>query len=131
MERLRSLVDGPSAIERLAACGPRAIPPLREFLLSGRVTSVPQPRMWAVETRARLEATGGAGDQDGSDFQIHNAYGIRPPQFFWALTARTIHVTEWDVLTVRPRSSGGGVPASRARFSAAGRGASMASAESP
>ena len=53
---LQSLVDGPSAIEELAACGPRAIPPLREFLLSGRVTSVPQPRMWAVEALARLDA---------------------------------------------------------------------------
>ena len=56
LARLQSLVDGPSAIEELAACGPRAIPPLREFLLSGRVASVPQPRMWAVEALARLEA---------------------------------------------------------------------------
>ena len=56
LERLQSLVDGPSAIEELAACGPRAVPLLREFLLSGRVTSVPQPRMWAVEALARLEA---------------------------------------------------------------------------
>jgi hypothetical protein len=53
---LQSLVDGQSAIEELAACGPRAIPPLREFLLSGRVTSVPQPRMWAVEALALLGA---------------------------------------------------------------------------
>jgi hypothetical protein len=53
---LQSLVDGQSAIEALAACGPRAIPPLREFLLSGRVTSVPQPRMWAVEALALLGA---------------------------------------------------------------------------
>jgi len=53
---LQSLVDGQSAIEELAACGPRAINPLREFLLSGRITSVPQPRMWAVEALALLEA---------------------------------------------------------------------------
>ena len=53
---LQSLVDGQSAIEELVACGPRAIPPLREFLLSGRITSVPQPRMWAVEALALLEA---------------------------------------------------------------------------
>jgi len=56
VERLQSLVDGPTAIEELAACGPRAISVLREFLLSGRVTTVPQPRMWAVEALARLEA---------------------------------------------------------------------------
>ena len=53
---LQSLVDGHSAIEELVACGPAAIPPLREFLLSGRITSVPQPRMWAVEALALLEA---------------------------------------------------------------------------
>lgn len=53
---LQSLVDGQSAIEELAACGPRAIPALREFLLSGRITSVPQPRMWAVEALALLGA---------------------------------------------------------------------------
>ena len=53
---LQSLVDGRSAIEELAACGPRAIPALREFLLSGRITSVPQPRMWAVEALALLGA---------------------------------------------------------------------------
>jgi hypothetical protein len=53
---LQSLVDGQSAVEALAACGAIAIPPLREFLLSGRVTSVPQPRMWAVEALALLGA---------------------------------------------------------------------------
>jgi hypothetical protein len=53
---LQSLVDGQYAIEELVACGPRAIPPLREFLLSGRITSVPQPRMWAVEALALLGA---------------------------------------------------------------------------
>lgn len=53
---LQSLVEGQSAIEELAACGPRAVPSLREFLLSGRITSVPQPRMWAVEALALLGA---------------------------------------------------------------------------
>jgi len=53
---LQSLIDGQSAIGELAACGPRAIPPLREFLLCGRVTSVPQPRIWAVEALALLGA---------------------------------------------------------------------------
>jgi hypothetical protein len=53
---LQSLIDGQSAIGELAACGPRAIAPLREFLLSGRVVSVPQPRMWAVEALGLLGA---------------------------------------------------------------------------
>jgi hypothetical protein len=53
---LQSLIDGRSAIDGLTACGPRAIPPLREFLLSGRVTSVSQPRMWAAEALALLGA---------------------------------------------------------------------------
>jgi len=53
---LQSLVDGQSAIEELVACGPAAIPPLREFLLLGRITSVAQPRMWAVEALALLGA---------------------------------------------------------------------------
>jgi len=53
---LQSLVEGQSAIEELAACGPAAIPLLREFLLSGRVASVPQPRMWAVEALRLLGA---------------------------------------------------------------------------
>ena len=53
---LQSLVDGESAIDQLVACGLSAIPALREFLLHGRVTSVPQPRMWSVEALGRLEA---------------------------------------------------------------------------
>jgi hypothetical protein len=53
---LQSLVDGQSVIEELVACGPRAILPLREFLLSGRIASVPNPRMWAVEALALLGA---------------------------------------------------------------------------
>ncbi len=53
---LQSLVDGESAIDELVACGPPAVPALREFLLNGRISSVPQPRMWAAEALARLEA---------------------------------------------------------------------------
>jgi hypothetical protein len=53
---LQSLVDGQSAVEELVSCGQSAIPPLREFLLSGRITSVPQPRIWAVEALALLGA---------------------------------------------------------------------------
>ncbi len=53
---LESLVDGDLAVEQLAACGPAAIPHLREFLLHGRVRSIPQPRMRAVEALALLGA---------------------------------------------------------------------------
>jgi hypothetical protein len=53
---LQSLVDGESAIAELVACGPAAILPLREFLIAGRIASVPQPRIWAVEALARLGA---------------------------------------------------------------------------
>jgi hypothetical protein len=53
---LESLVDGELAVEQLADCGPAAIPYLREFLLHGRVKSIPQPRMRAVEVLARMGA---------------------------------------------------------------------------
>ncbi len=53
---LQSLVEGESAIDELVACGRRAVPALRDFLLHGRVASVPQPRMWAAEAVARLGA---------------------------------------------------------------------------
>ncbi len=53
---LQSLVEGQSAIAELVACGPKAIPALRDFLLSGRIVSVPQPRIWAVEALAGLRA---------------------------------------------------------------------------
>lgn len=53
---LQSLVEGQSAVEELVACGAKAIEPLREFLLSGRIVSVPQPRMWAVDALAGLRA---------------------------------------------------------------------------
>jgi hypothetical protein len=53
---LQSLLEGESAIDELVAIGPAAIPRLRDFLFSGRIASVPQPRMWAVEALARLDA---------------------------------------------------------------------------
>jgi len=56
VERLQSLGEGESAIADLVACGSRAVPHLRKFLLAGRITSVPQPRVWAVEALAWLRA---------------------------------------------------------------------------
>ena len=56
IERLQSLSTGESAIADLVACGQRAVPHLRKFLLAGRITSVPQPRVWAVEALAWLRA---------------------------------------------------------------------------
>ena len=53
---LQSLLEGQSTIDELVACGPPAIPPLADFLLAGRIVSVPQPRVWAVEALARLGA---------------------------------------------------------------------------
>ena len=53
---LESLVDGELAVTQLIACGPKAIQPLREFLLHGRRRSVFQPRMRAVEALAGLGA---------------------------------------------------------------------------
>lgn len=40
----------------LIGCGPRAIPPLREFLLRGRPQGIYQPRLRAVEVLAELGA---------------------------------------------------------------------------
>jgi hypothetical protein len=54
--RLDSLVEGPAAALRLVACGEEAIEPLREYLLTGRITSLFQPRCWAVEALAALGA---------------------------------------------------------------------------
>ena len=53
---LQSLLEGQSAIDDLVACGPRAIPSLAELLLAGRIVSVPEPRVWAVEALGRLRA---------------------------------------------------------------------------
>ncbi|SNS19300.1 hypothetical protein SAMN04488503_3118 [Humidesulfovibrio mexicanus] len=53
---LDSLADGPRAAELLAACGERAVAPLRTFLMQGRPSGVFQPRQRAVETLAALGA---------------------------------------------------------------------------
>lgn len=54
--QLESLADGPEAVVRLVACGGQAVGPLREYLLAGRITSLFQPRCWAVEALAALGA---------------------------------------------------------------------------
>jgi hypothetical protein len=54
--QLESLADGPEAVVRLVACGREAVGPLREYLLAGRITSLLQPRCWAVEALAALGA---------------------------------------------------------------------------
>lgn len=56
VDELRSLVDGESAVLKLAASGPGAIPLLRDFLLLGKPSNVFLPRVWAVEALARLGA---------------------------------------------------------------------------
>jgi hypothetical protein len=53
---LESLVDGDLAVAQLVSYGPRTISYLREFLQNGRLKSIPQPRMRAVEALGRLEA---------------------------------------------------------------------------
>lgn len=54
--QLESLVDGPVAMVRLMARGEEAVEPLRCYLLAGRITSVFQPRCWAVEALGALGA---------------------------------------------------------------------------
>lgn len=53
---LESLQGGPMTAAALVGCGPRAIPPLRSFLLQGRPRGIFQPRQLAVETLAQLGA---------------------------------------------------------------------------
>lgn len=53
---LESLRGGESAAAALVGCGPRAIEPLREFLLQGKPRGIFQPRQLAVETLAQLGA---------------------------------------------------------------------------
>lgn len=56
INRLNSLNNGAAAAARLAACGRRAIEPLRRFLLEGRPSGIYQPRQRAVEALAELGA---------------------------------------------------------------------------
>jgi hypothetical protein len=53
---LESLRDGPGAAAALAACGPPAVPALREYLRSGQPASIFQPRQWAVRALAEVGA---------------------------------------------------------------------------
>jgi len=53
---LNSLREGELGVTMLVAVGERAIPALREFLLSGRPTTVPEPRQRAVRALAELGA---------------------------------------------------------------------------
>jgi HEAT repeat protein len=53
---LESLNTGKQAAERLVEYGPLAAAPLRRFLLEGIPRKIFQPRFWAVEALARLEA---------------------------------------------------------------------------
>jgi len=55
-QALESLQGGPMAAAALVACGERAIPSLRDYLLRGRPRGIYQPRQLAVETLARLGA---------------------------------------------------------------------------
>jgi HEAT repeat protein len=56
VEDLNSLNEGEQAVAKLVACGPRAIEPLRQFLLEGKPSAIFQPRHWAVEALAGLQA---------------------------------------------------------------------------
>jgi len=56
VEGLNSLREGELAVYVLVACGERAIPPLREFLLHGRPSVVHEPRRRAVRALAELGA---------------------------------------------------------------------------
>ena len=53
---MNSLREGELAVYVLVACGERAIPPLREFLLHGRPSVVHEPRRRAVRALAELGA---------------------------------------------------------------------------
>jgi HEAT repeat protein len=56
VEGLESLQEGELGVSILAACGERAIAPLREFLLFGRPRGISQPRRRAVHALAELGA---------------------------------------------------------------------------
>ncbi len=56
IRELNSLNTGKKAAEQLVEYGPLATEPLRQFLLEGTPHKIFQPRLWAVETLARLGA---------------------------------------------------------------------------
>lgn len=56
IDELQSLRDGDTTVAKLAACGAKAIEPLRSFLFFGKPAAVYQPRQLAVEALAALGA---------------------------------------------------------------------------
>jgi hypothetical protein len=56
IEQLSSLKEGARAVGKLIPCGQPAIEPLRQFLLEGKPSAIFQPRQWAVEALAGLQA---------------------------------------------------------------------------
>jgi len=57
VDGLESLLEGRLAAAELIGCGPRAIEPLRKYLLEGRPRGIFQPRQLAVETLVELGAS--------------------------------------------------------------------------
>jgi len=53
---LDNLMEGEGAVTALVALGPKAIDPLRRFLIFGRPSTVYQPRRWAVQALGGLNA---------------------------------------------------------------------------
>lgn len=53
---LDNLMEGEGIVTALVALGPKAIGPLRRFLLEGRPSTVYQPRRWAVQALGGLDA---------------------------------------------------------------------------
>jgi HEAT repeat protein len=56
VDSLNSLKEGELGVSMLVACGPRAVPPLRDFLLEGRRSGIFEPRCRAVRALADLGA---------------------------------------------------------------------------
>jgi hypothetical protein len=56
VEGLNDLMHGDSAVAILIPLGPKAIPPLRRFLLEDRPSTVYHPRRWAVSALGELGA---------------------------------------------------------------------------
>jgi HEAT repeat protein len=54
VDSLSSLHEGELGVSALIACGPRAVPPLREFLLHGRPAGIFEPRCRAVRALAEI-----------------------------------------------------------------------------
>lgn len=70
---LESLRGGPLAAAALIGCGPRAIEPLKRYLLQGKPHGIFQPRQLAVETLAAL------GARDVLLEYLHRSHSIADP----------------------------------------------------